>query len=182
MLRALSSIQPNALSHGPLSSARRWTCPSSLFKGQRTICAATSSTEETFAYQAEVDRLMDMIVNSLYSNREVFLRELVSNASDALDKIRLLALQDPDQYKTGDVLEVRIQADKENNNIIIEDTGVGMTREELLSSLGTIARSGTAKFMEAVKDKGDANLIGQFGVGFYSAFLVAGTIGTHGFN
>ena len=142
----------------------------------RTVCAATTANEETFTYQAEVDRLMDMIVNSLYSNREVFLRELVSNASDALDKIRLLALQDPDQYKTGDTLEIRIAADKENNTIVIEDTGVGMTREELLSSLGTIARSGTAKFMEAVKDKGDANLIGQFGVGFYSAFLVAGEI------
>lgn len=116
---------------------------------------------------------MDMIVNSLYSNREVFLRELVSNASDALDKVRLLALQDPDQYKTGSDLEIRIKADKESRTITIEDTGVGMTREELLSSLGTIARSGTAKFMEAVKDKGDANLIGQFGVGFYSAFLVA---------
>lgn len=114
-----------------------------------------------------------MIVNSLYSNREVFLRELVSNASDALDKVRLLALQDPDQYKTGDTLEIKVQSDPSSKTITIEDTGIGMTREELLSSLGTIARSGTAKFMEAVKDKQDANLIGQFGVGFYSAFLVA---------
>ncbi len=135
--------------------------------------AAAAAQEETFTYQAEVDRLMDMIVNSLYSNREVFLRELVSNASDALDKVRLMALQDASQYSTGDALEIRIKADKEARTIVIEDTGVGMTREELLSSLGTIARSGTAKFMEAVKDKGDANLIGQFGVGFYSAFLVA---------
>jgi heat shock protein beta len=116
---------------------------------------------------------MDMIVNSLYSNREVFIRELVSNASDALDKVRLLALQDPSQYSTGDALEIRIRADKDAKTIVIEDTGVGMTRDELLSSLGTIARSGTAKFMEAVKDRHDANLIGQFGVGFYSAFLVA---------
>jgi HSP90 family molecular chaperone len=78
---------------------------------------------------------MDMIVNSLYSNREVFLRELISNASDALDKVRLLALQDADQYKTGDVLEIRVRADKDAKTITIEDTGVGMTREELLSSL-----------------------------------------------
>ncbi|KAG7668452.1 putative Heat shock protein 90-5, chloroplastic [Nannochloris sp. 'desiccata'] len=140
------------------------------------VAAAASAAppaEETFTYQAEVDRLMDMIVNSLYSNREVFLRELVSNASDALDKVRYMALQDASQYSTGDALEIRIKADKEARTIVIEDTGVGMTREELLSSLGTIARSGTAKFMEAVKDKADANLIGQFGVGFYSAFLVA---------
>jgi len=112
-------------------------------------------------------------VNSLYSNREVFLRELVSNASDALDKIRLLALQNPSEYDSGSELEIRIKADKEAKTIVIEDTGVGMTKEELLSSLGTIARSGTAKFMEAMKEQGDANLIGQFGVGFYSAFLVA---------
>lgn len=116
---------------------------------------------------------MDMIVNSLYSNREVFLRELISNASDALDKIRINALQNSDEYKTGDNLEIRIKADKDTQTIVIEDTGVGMTKEELLSSLGTIARSGTAKFMDAMKEKHDANLIGQFGVGFYSAFLVA---------
>lgn len=137
------------------------------------VRAAATEGEETFTYQAEVDRLMDMIVNSLYSNRDVFLRELVSNASDALDKVRLLALQDPDQYKTGSELEIRIKSDKESKTVVIEDTGVGMTKEELLSSLGTIARSGTAKFMEAMKEQGDANLIGQFGVGFYSAFLVA---------
>lgn len=100
------------------------------------------------------------------------MRELVSNASDALDKIRLLALQNPSEYDTGSELEIRIKA-TEDGTIVIEDTGVGMTKEELLSSLGTIARSGTAKFMEAMKEQGDANLIGQFGVGFYSAFLVA---------
>jgi len=170
-MRAMSALSLR----GPAANCRA-TRPYALSQRlQRApLCAtASSSPEETFAYQAEVDRLMDMIVNSLYSNREVFLRELVSNASDALDKVRLLALQDADQYKTGSDLEIRIKADKDARNIVIEDTGVGMTREELLSSLGTIARSGTAKFMEAVKDKGDANLIGQFGVGFYSAFLVA---------
>ncbi|KAL4421773.1 hypothetical protein ABPG77_009756 [Micractinium sp. CCAP 211/92] len=141
---------------------------------RRTLCAAAATADaETFEYQAEVDRLMDLIVNSLYSNRDVFLRELVSNASDALDKIRLLAVQNADEYKTGADLEIRIRADKEAKTIVIEDTGVGLTKEELVATLGTIAKSGTAKFMEAMKEKQDANLIGQFGVGFYSAFLVA---------
>ena len=116
---------------------------------------------------------MDMIVNSLYSNREVFLRELVSNASDALDKARFNAITDG---KDAGELRIRVRGDAESNTITIEDSGVGMTREEMLSSLGTIARSGTAKFAEAAKAAGkggDAALIGQFGVGFYSAFLVA---------
>jgi len=114
---------------------------------------------------------MDMIVNSLYSNREVFLRELVSNASDALDKARFNAITDG---KDAGQLRIRVKGDAEAKTIVIEDTGVGMSREEMLSSLGTIARSGTAKFAEAVKEaNGDASLIGQFGVGFYSAFLVA---------
>ncbi|GBF91161.1 ATP-dependent molecular chaperone [Raphidocelis subcapitata] len=130
--------------------------------------------EETFQYQAEVDRLMDMIVNSLYSNREVFLRELVSNASDALDKLRFVAVTEQGALKGREELEILISADKDANTITIEDSGIGMTHEQLLSNLGTIARSGTRKFMEAVKEaKGDTNLIGQFGVGFYSAFLVA---------
>lgn len=252
---------------------------------RRATLASAAATEEKFAYQAETDRLMDMIVNSLYSNKEVFLRELVSNASDALDKVRITSLTDPDVLKTGTDLEVRIkvcsqhdplqpapsqarwhtctgpcgltttaarlstlrasvpvgacpghpaipgshhtisqndtmtahdhalhpchtttaclvtlalvsvvlqspphahprrlhplsclQSDKESNTIVIEDTGIGMTKEDLLSSLGTIARSGTAKFAEAMKqaqEAKDSNLIGQFGVGFYSSFLVA---------
>lgn len=120
---------------------------------------------------------MDLIVNSLYSNREVFLRELISNCSDALDKIRFLGVTDNSAFKTGEDLEIRIQADPVAHTITITDTGVGMTRDEVLSSLGTIARSGTAKFAAAVKEaKGDANLIGQFGVGFYSSFLVASRV------
>lgn len=114
-----------------------------------------------------------MIVNSLYSSKEIFLRELISNASDACDKQRILALQDPSANDTGAQLEIRVRADEDSKTIVIEDTGCGMTKEELLDSLGTIARSGTAKFMEQMKEKGDAQLIGQFGVGFYSAFLVA---------
>jgi heat shock protein beta len=117
---------------------------------------------------------MDMIVNSLYSNRDVFLRELISNASDALDKIRFLGLSDAGALSAGSDLEIRVRADADSKTIVIEDTGVGMTRDDILSSLGTIARSGTAKFAEAIKEgKNDANLIGQFGVGFYSSFLVA---------
>jgi heat shock protein beta len=144
-----------------------------------TAAAATAEAAEakpeTFQYQAEVDRLMDMIVNSLYSNRDVFLRELISNASDALDKLRFTAVTDADaMQRGGDALRIRVSADAERGTVTIEDTGVGMTREQLLSNLGTIARSGTRKFMESVKEaKGDASLIGQFGVGFYSAFLVA---------
>lgn len=134
---------------------------------------------EKFEYQAEVSRLLDLIVHSLYSHKEVFLRELVSNASDALDKMRFLSVTSPELMDATQDLCIRIQTDKEAGTITITDTGVGMSREELVESLGTIAQSGTAKFVQALKDKktegaaGDSNLIGQFGVGFYSAFLVA---------
>ncbi|KAL6772183.1 HSP90C [Auxenochlorella protothecoides x Auxenochlorella symbiontica] len=179
-------VRPSAALPAPFSSlvagpSRSRACGAvlgrSLHQGVGVRAAATPSAvepaEETFSYQTETDRIMDMIVNSLYSNRDVFVRELVSNASDALDKMRLTALQNQDEYKSGADLEIRIKVDKEAGTLTIEDSGIGMTREELLSSLGTIARSGTKKFMEAMQDKQDANLIGQFGVGFYSAFLVA---------
>lgn len=120
---------------------------------------------------------MDLIVHSLYSNKEVFLRELVSNASDALDKLRFLGVTEPDLLKAGVDLDIRIQTDKDNGIITITDSGIGMTREELVKCLGTIAESGTAKFLQAIKDNTDggrdSSLIGQFGVGFYSAFLVS---------
>ncbi|KAK3136584.1 hypothetical protein QOZ80_5BG0438960 [Eleusine coracana subsp. coracana] len=132
---------------------------------------------EKYEYQAEVNRLMDLIVHSLYSNKEVFLRELVSNASDALDKLRYLSVTDSNLMKDGSELAIRIQTDKDNGIITITDTGIGMTRQELVESLGTIASSGTAKFLKALKESQeagmDSNLIGQFGVGFYSAFLVS---------
>ncbi|XP_062203736.1 heat shock protein 90-6, mitochondrial-like [Phragmites australis] len=132
---------------------------------------------EKYEYQAEVNRLMDLIVHSLYSNKEVFLRELVSNASDALDKLRYLSVTDPELLKDGPELDIRIQTDKDNGIITITDTGIGMTRQELVDSLGTIASSGTAKFLKALKESQeagmDSNLIGQFGVGFYSVFLVS---------
>ncbi|KAL9457356.1 hypothetical protein AB3S75_006408 [Citrus x aurantiifolia] len=132
---------------------------------------------EKYEYQAEVSRLMDLIVNSLYSNKEVFLRELISNASDALDKLRYLAVTEPELLKDAVDLDIRIQTDKDNGIITITDSGIGMTRQDLVDCLGTIAQSGTAKFLKAMKDSkdagGDSNLIGQFGVGFYSAFLVS---------
>ncbi|EPS70213.1 hypothetical protein M569_04546, partial [Genlisea aurea] len=132
---------------------------------------------EKFEYQAEVSRLMDLIVNSLYSNKDVFLRELISNASDALDKLRFLSVTEPQLLKDSVDLDIRIQVDKDNGIITITDTGIGMTRQELVDCLGTIAQSGTAKFLKALKDSKDAgadsNLIGQFGVGFYSSFLVS---------
>lgn len=142
--------------------------------------AETEAPVEKFEYQAEVTRLMDLIVNSLYSHKEVFLRELVSNASDALDKLRFLSVTDPTLMEGNPNLEIRIKADKDAGTITIVDSGVGMTREELVKSLGTIAESGTAKFLKAMKEgqdnKSDNNLIGQFGVGFYSAFLVANKV------
>ncbi|XP_057748244.1 heat shock protein 90-6, mitochondrial-like [Arachis stenosperma] len=154
-----------------------------LFLGKRYESTAAESAEsnstpsERYEYQAEVSRLMDLIVNSLYSNKEVFLRELISNASDALDKLRFLGVTEPELLKDAVDFDIRIQADKDNGVITITDTGIGMTRQELVDCLGTIAQSGTAKFLKALKDNkdagGDNNLIGQFGVGFYSAFLVS---------
>ncbi|MCL7024034.1 hypothetical protein MKW94_018637 [Papaver nudicaule] len=133
--------------------------------------------EEKFEYQAEVSRLMDLIVHSLYSHKEVFLRELVSNASDALDKLRFLSVTEPALLGDAGALEIRVKPDPENGTITITDTGIGMTREELIDCLGTIAQSGTSKFLKALKENKDSGadngLIGQFGVGFYSAFLVA---------
>jgi heat shock protein beta len=148
----------------------------------RLAARAEAATEEapaseTYEYQAEVNRLLDLIVNSLYSNRDVFLRELVSNASDALDKLRFLSVSNPDVMKDEPTMGIKIRGDPVAKTLTIEDTGIGMTRDDLVSSLGTIARSGTAKFMELLSSQAEGeNLIGKFGVGFYSAFLVADKI------
>ena len=133
---------------------------------------------ESFKFEAEVSRMLDIVVNSLYQNKDVFLRELISNASDALDKIRFLSLTNPDYLKDEEKLKVEIEFDPETNVLVVRDTGIGMTHDELMENLGTVARSGTTRFLQALKDQGespsgDVSQIGQFGVGFYSSFLVA---------
>ncbi|KAI1888013.1 hypothetical protein AGOR_G00180670 [Albula goreensis] len=133
---------------------------------------------EKHVFQAEVNRMMKLIINSLYKNKEIFLRELISNASDALDKIRLLSLTNDDALSGNEELTIKIKSDKEKNMLHITDTGIGMTKEDLVKNLGTIAKSGTSEFLNKMTEmqtegQSTSELIGQFGVGFYSAFLVA---------
>ena len=133
------------------------------------------STAETLSFQTEARQLLQLMIHSLYSNREIFLRELVSNASDACDKLRFAALADNSLYENDGELKVRISVDEVARTITIEDNGIGMSRDEAISHLGTIAKSGTAEFISHLSgdEKKDAHLMGQFGVGFYSAFIVA---------
>ena len=131
--------------------------------------------KQTLSFQAEVKQILHLVTHSLYSNKEIFLRELVSNASDACDKLRFEALDKAELYEDTPNLEIRVWYDEDAKTITIRDNGIGMTAEEAVSHLGTIAKSGTREFMAKLEgdQKKDANLIGQFGVGFYSGFIVA---------
>jgi molecular chaperone HtpG len=134
----------------------------------------TEQQESKLPFQAEVSRLLDIVANALYSDKEVFLRELISNAADACDRLRYAAITRPELTEDGAEMGIRLIVDKDAKTLTISDTGIGMNRDELIQNLGTIAKSGTSAFLSALGDaKKDVNLIGQFGVGFYAAFMVA---------
>ncbi|WP_350582221.1 molecular chaperone HtpG [Pseudomonas sp. HY2-MNA-CIBAN-0224] len=136
---------------------------------------SVETQKETLGFQTEVKQLLHLMIHSLYSNKEIFLRELISNASDAVDKLRFEALSKPELLEGGDELKIRVSFDKDAKTVTLEDNGIGMNRDDVIAHLGTIAKSGTADFMKNLSgdQKKDSNLIGQFGVGFYSAFIVA---------
>lgn len=136
---------------------------------------APQSGAETLGFQTEVKQLLHLMIHSLYSNKEIFLRELISNASDACDKLRFEAVSNPDLFEDQPDLEIQIDFDQEAGTITISDNGIGMSRDEVIEHLGTIAKSGTSEFLSQLSgdQRKDSSLIGQFGVGFYSSFIVA---------
>jgi len=136
---------------------------------------SVKTNKETLGFQTEVQQLLDLMIHSLYSNKEIFLRELISNASDAADKLRFEALTDDSLFEDDPDLKIRIEFNKEQKTSTVLDNGIGMSREEVIENLGTIAKSGTRQFFESLTgdQSKDSQLIGQFGVGFYSAFIVS---------
>jgi len=140
-----------------------------------------AANTETRGFETEVNQLLDLMIHSLYSNKEIFLRELISNASDACDRLRFTAISDATLYEEDIELKIKISYDKDNRSITISDNGIGMTREEVIDHIGTIAKSGTRAFLDSITgdEKNDAKLIGQFGVGFYSSFIVAEEVTLH---
>ena len=132
---------------------------------------------ETLAFQAETKELLRLMIHSLYTEKDIFLRELISNASDALDRLRFESLTNPELLENNDKFEIRLEVDKELKTLTVSDSGIGMTRDEVVANIGTIAKSGTGELKRRLKEDGAASniadLIGQFGVGFYSAFMVA---------
>ncbi len=139
------------------------------------MTATATAEKETLGFQTEAKQLLHLMIHSLYSNKEIFLRELISNASDAADKLRFAALDNSSLYESDPELAIRVEFDKDAKTVTMSDNGIGMTREEVVTNLGTIAKSGTAQFLEGLSgdQKKDSQLIGQFGVGFYSSFIVA---------
>src|SRR5580692_5859017 len=140
--------------------------------------ASVQTEQETFSFQAEVVQILDLMVHSLYSNKEIFLRELISNASDAIDRLRLEMLSQGELPQDEGPLQIRVSFDPEARTITVADNGIGMSRDEVIEHIGTIAKSGTREFLHALTgdQQRDASLIGQFGVGFYSAFIVANRV------
>jgi heat shock protein beta len=142
-----------------------------------SVLQKVEERKENFNFNADVSRLMDIIINSLYTKKEVFIRELISNASDALDKARFLSVSDAEFLGENPEMEIKIDFDYDAKTISITDTGIGMTKNELVKNLGTVAKSGTTAFLEAMgTGETSMSMIGQFGVGFYSAFLVANKV------